>query len=196
MSGILQGLIAGFGSDITIVGVVVTNGNSTTNFPSGTATGDLAIVVNHGFAVTNPTGFTLAFGTSYDPLNYAKSVSYRVIQSGDTSVAMGSGNGFDGTLIVIRGRTSVSATNSWGYASGGGTSNQSVAVNGTMVAIASDRGATGYPSITSQDDNGTGTATFFYQAYAIKKNYVSGTSVTFTDFNDSYGTSCLMLVAT
>lgn len=195
--------IAGGAPASSIVGVVVTNGGGTVNYPAGTSVGNLAIVVNHGFSVTAPSGYTLAFGTTADPNGYAKSASYRIIQSGDSSVTMGSGGGFDGTLIVISGKTAVSSSHAWGYATAGGSTdlNSPSGVTGLLVAIASDRGATagGFPSISTSggfDQTNTGSATFFNQRNAIKLSISSQATVTFTDYNDVYGTSCLILIAT
>lgn len=192
----------GGSSTISFVGQSVLNGGGTFSYPAGTTTGDLAIVVCHNQAASTaaPSGYTSVFSTAGDSFGYGKNVSYRIIQAGDTSVNIAAGgSGYDQTIVVLRGRTSVSATYTWTTTSigGGATQNFSVADTGSLVVIASDRGATGYPTISGQTFNatGSGTATYFYQSNAVLLSYTSGSTVSVKDFSDTYGTSALLLVA-
>lgn len=187
---------------VSFVGQSVLNGGGTFSYPAGTTTGDLAIVVCHNFSGSTaaPSGYTSALTTPADSYNYAKNVSYRVIQPGDTSVNIAAGgSGFDQTIVVLRGRTLVSATYTWTSTSiqSGASQNLSVADTGSLIVVASDRGATGNPTISGQTFNatGNGTALYFRQSNAILLSYTSGSTVTVQDFNDSLGTSALLFVA-
>ena len=190
-----------------VVGTYVADKNATVSYSTvgSWQPGDLAIVVVHQFTPTYvPTGYTQIISpTPVDTYNYKKSVSYRVLQSGDTSVQMSDDTvGFDSTLIILRNVDTVSSNYDWDYTVGGNSTNLSVAEDGVAIAIASDRGATtgGYPSIsisgTTPDlTNVSGAATYFEQRHNIYLNYTSGTNITFTDYNDTYGSNYLVIVA-
>lgn len=187
----------------TFVGATVIDKNASVNYSTLNAqTGDLAIAIQHGFAGYTPTGYTAAFTTSGDTYGYLRRVSYRVLQSGDTSVQVNNDTiGFSSSLVILRGPTSVSSTYAWDYTTSG-SKTLSVAVTGALVAIAADRGATvgSFPTISlasgTFDNSTTGQGTYFSERNSTELTYTSGTNITFTDYADAYGSSFLAIVAT
>lgn len=190
----------GTASSAVFVGSTVINATGSVSYSSLSAqTGDLAIAVDHTFNPSTPSGFTTAFGpTSGDANGYKKVVSYRVLQSGDTSVQVSSDStGFDNTLIILRNVSSVNSSYSWSYSTSGSSQNLSVAQSGVGIAIVSDRGMGQWPTIGGSPNNtSTGTATYFSQRHSIFLNYTSGTNISMADNNEgSYGSSLLLFVA-
>jgi len=181
-----------------VTGLVV-NGAITVSYPISTLPGDLAIAVTHNFSPSAPSGFTSIFTTSGDAYGYAKNVSIRTVQAGDSTVYFGgAGGGFDSTLIIMRGRTSVSTTYDWKNAAVGSSTTVSVNVTGIGICIASDRGAApAEPPIVSGAGMGVsivGSAGYFYQ---VTRPTVFGSShsANVTDGGGSYGSSALLIVA-
>lgn len=193
-------LMESAGSSAVYVGGRVATNSAAEAYPAGTITGDLVIAVSHGSVVpATPPGFTSAFSTTGDPNGYAKRVSFK-ISAGETTCDMSGGsNGFDQTIVVIRGRTSVSASYSWSYATAGATTGLTVAVAGTAILIASDRGGAGFPSFVfpgfGHDGTFSATSTYFYQRTQVYLNVASSQTFEFVDNNDSYGTSGLEIIA-
>jgi hypothetical protein len=179
-------------------GFVVTYGQTIT-YPVGTNAGCIAIIVHHDQAglIATPAGFTTVFSTSSDVNGFAKRVSYKVVDEESTvSNTFLGNNGFDSTLVVVRG-LSVSSSFSWAYANSGQSTNLTVPVNGCAIVVTSDRGATEYPSLGgSPDYSFTGTATYFRQRTGIYLNKLQNDTISFTDYSDSYGTSGLLFVVT
>lgn len=186
-------------SAVFVGSAVVNAANSVTYSSVNAQTGDLAIAVTHNFSPSAPSGYTTAFGpTAGDANGYKKIVSYRVLQSGDSSVQVSSSTtGFDSTLIILRNVSSVNSSYSWSYSSSGSSQNLSVAQSGVGIAIVSDRGMGQWPTISgSPDSTSTGMATYFSQRHSIFLNYTSGTNISMADNNEgSYGSSLLLFVA-
>lgn len=107
---------------------------------------------------------------------------------------------FELDLFVLRGHTRIDAYAYLQYAgSSGSSSTLSVPRNGSLIAIASDRGATSeaYPSISPSagaEYHYGATYSAFSNRYLVETNYTAGALYTFTDYSDSYPTSALMLV--
>ncbi len=190
----------GTSASVVFVGSAVINATDSVTYSSVSAqTGDLAIAVTHNFSPSAPSGYTTAFGpTAGDANGYKKIVSYRVLQSGDSSVQVSSSTtGFDSTLIILRNVSSVNSSYSWGYSTSGSSQNLSVAQSGVAIAIVSDRGMGQWPTISgSPDSTTTGMATYFSQRHSIFLNYTSGTNISMADNNEgSYNSSLLLFVA-
>lgn len=195
-------------------------------WPAGTAAGDLGIYVSHLSGVGHmntqpstgpawtPTGWTQIATADFTEgcipqTYYVRKVFYKVLNSGDISTSFTipsglyrydgyPGNTFENQLFVLRGHTKIQAYSYIQYAgSGGGSSTLSVPVGGSLIAIASDRGASGYPTISPSAGTelyGVATGGAFYNRNLVEVDYTAGTVYTFTDFNDTYPTSALMLV--
>jgi hypothetical protein len=192
-------------ANITYVGGQVFSSSTTISLSSFSAqVGDLCIIVAHNFPsnfTSMPSGFTRAFTTAANQYGYAKDVLFKTVSSSSEQVNVTTnGSGFDGTVVVLRGATSVSATYIQTDVNFGDTSPAfAVSNSGFAIAIASDRGATGLPNITSLTGSLTvvfvGSASFFQQRTGLLANY-SGTGFSFTDYDpDSYGTMGLLFVA-
>lgn len=168
-------------------------GTQVLNYPTGTVSGDLIIVVTHNGG-SSASGWTLAFTTPGDQNGYIKSVLYK-ISAGETSMSIAANTGFDSTVLAFRGLTSVNASYIYSYATGGNVTNISApAYIGHSVLIASDRGASaGYPSVgaTGRTHTWTGSATYFRQTGGVYMNHANGLAMNFTDYGDVYGTSGL-----
>ena len=187
---------------VAFVGSVVATGNPVSYSSLNAQTGDLAIAVSHDFEPSAPSGYTTAFGpTAGDANGYKKIVSYRVLESGDSSVQVGAtAPNFDSTLIILRNVSSVNSSYNWGYSNNGSSQNLSVAQSGVAIAIVSDRGVAQWPTISgSPDSTTTGMATYFSQRHSIFLNYTSGTNISMADSTNNtdsnYGSSLLLFVA-
>jgi hypothetical protein len=187
----------------SVVGSSITNANTSVNYDDigSWQAGDLAVVITHQFDTDyTPTGYTqvIAVATG-DTYGYYKSVSYRVLQAGDTSVVPSDDTvGFDQTVLILRNCSSVLATHDWDYVVSGNTANLSVAEDGVAIAVASDRGAGSgtYPSIGgAANHEDTGDATYFDQRLKVFLGYNSGTNITFGDIDNTYGSNFLLFVA-
>jgi hypothetical protein len=191
-------------ANITFVSGTAFSGSLTSTMSTFQAqAGDLCIIVAHNFPsnlTSMPSGFTRAFTTAANQYGYAKDVLFKTVSSTSEQVNVTTnGSGFDGTVVVLRGATSVSATYIQTDVNFGDTSPAfAVSNSGFAIAIASDRGATSLPNITSIAGGVTavfvGSASFFQQRTVLRANY-SGTGFSFTDYDDGYGTMGLLFVA-
>lgn len=172
----------------------------TASYPGGVAAGDLVIIAQHSFAgggmVATPSGFTSIFTTSADANGYAFRVSTK-IAAGESSAVVPSSMGFDSALVVMRGHTSVSLA-AFSQVTGGSGSNISASGTASVILIASDRGAGGYPTVTST----ARTATFSHAALYFKQTsgvYVlppAATSIGYTDVTDAEQSTGLFITVT
>lgn len=174
-----------------------TGSAQTVNYPAGTTTGDLVIVLTHGFGPAAPSGFTSAGTTVGDVNGYIKNIAYK-ISAGESTCSVTGSNGFDCAIVTLRGPTAVNGSFVYNYATGGASNSANSIQAGTQILFLSDRGASGYPTLGSTPSNTVqGTGTYFYGTLGVYLNVsAGGVSRTFTDFNDSYGTSCLNITAT
>lgn len=199
MSAINQVLAAYTPAGAAISYIGANAGNSagsalTVNYPAGTASGDLVVVIQHHFSESAPSGFTLAFTTAGDENGYKNQVSYK-IAAGESSVSIPiSLNNFPQTVLVFRGLTSVNATAVYNYANSGASNSSARGYAGHSVLHASDRGASASPATSSTGRTALynfTTSTVFKDATAIYMNHASGFTPSYTDTSDAYGTSGL-----
>lgn len=179
------------------VGIAI-GGTGSISYPAGTTTGDFCIALAHNFSgsTTTPTGYSSVFTTPGDAYSYAFNVSTRVIQAGDTSSAVSIGaSGFSSALVVLRNVSSVSGSYAYNNVGSGGSNTLSVLQNGTGIVIATDRGASDFPTISGGTNTTTGSVAYFRAVVKTFFNYTSGTSITYTDINDTYNTTGLLLIA-
>lgn len=184
---------------INWVGAVGANGtgaNMTMTMPAGYQTGDLLIYVGHGGPDNTPTGFTSVFSTAADPYGYVKYVKYK-ISAGETSITANASTGFDVYLIVLRGYTTVSATHQFSSVAAGSSATYTVSGGPkNVLAVASDRGASSLPSVSSTGRTGLYTytgATYFRGAVGFYPSLATSATASGTDFSDTYNTSVLFL---
>lgn len=166
-------------------------------YPAGTEPGDLVVWVSHGFNIPpTPAGFTLAYSSADDPNGYQKAVFYKVYNGGSWFYAYSEGPtpGFDCTLLVFRGADAVHASVGWTYATGGSDGSLTSTATGVGVLIASDRGASAFPTIYGAERVFTGTASYFTHATGLFPDHVANTAKAYRDNSDSYGTSGLFFV--
>lgn len=174
----------------------------TVNYPVGTAAGDLVIIAQHiftaGGSVATPSGFTLVAQTSNDSNGYAFKVSTRVAASESSAVVPSTVlEGFDCALVVMRGHASASIAE-FNSASGGGGNSITASGTASTILIASDRGAGGYPTVSSTARTATFShaSTYFKQTSGVYVLRPASTSISYTDVNDAEQSTGLFITVT
>lgn len=200
------------------------------SWPSNTQSGDLVVMVIHMFGRNHlnnsdtvgdyhvPSGWTTYGDYILQSENYVRKVFYKVFTQDDvnagghtfpTTLKQATGqvpvpvaNTFSAcALFTIRGHTKVSKIKSIKNIGSGNSETLSVNRNGSVIMIASDRGASTdppiYPTITPTTGNShssTHDAGYFHVRYLCFDSYTAGTEYTFGDYNDQYGTGAFMII--
>jgi hypothetical protein len=156
-------------------------------------TGDLAILMS-GYGSATPAGWTL-FGTVTVGY-YPGPVYYRTVQSGDGSYSTNLG-GYEYFMAILRGHTRIDSIQGFGSLESGTSATRSFSKDGSILVLASDRGATSAPTISGTTyDNSYGPydSGAFITITRFKGNYDANTNVTIQDYSDTYSTGGIIVL--
>lgn len=183
----------------TVIGLSVGEPSSSFALPTSIEPGDLLVVMHNGLSSTRSisgaaSSWTQAFRTSGAGFGYEFTCWYGIYTSGST-VNINASSDYNAMCGAVRNASSVSST--FGMISNinsGATSTVSVAVNGVMFGMATDRGSSasqpGISGMTFQQNKLFGT-TYFGCRAVLGQSYVQQT-ISVTDVNNTYGTQFCM----
>lgn len=158
--------------------------------------GDLAIVLYHFWQNNEPPGFTFYGGVTVG--YYPGRAYYRIVQAGDTSYSVGVGTGYSGLLVILRGHTQIKDITGFGSLESGTSATRSFNKDGSILILAADRGATASPTLAtssafSQSFANQSTAHFREISRAMM-DYNAGTTITLTDYPDTWSSGAIMVL--
>jgi hypothetical protein len=154
--------------------------------------GDLAILMS-GYGNTSPAGWT--FFDTVTVGYYTGQVYYRTVQSGDGSYSTNLGS-YEYFMAILRGHTRIDSIQGFGSLESGTSATRSFSKDGSLLVLASDRGATTAPTISGTYDNSYGpyNSGAFTTITRFKGNYDANTNVTITDYSDTYSTGGIIVL--
>lgn len=181
----------------TLIGTSLGQQSAGTAFVSKSA-GDL-IILCLNYPSSDPSGWT-KFGTTWTVGYYPNRVYYRIAQPGDGNYNV-NGSGYGYYMVSLRGHTSIDSVTTFGSLENGASASRSVPKNGSIVVHAADRGSTSgsAPSATYAGggwdaQNSVINTGAFQEVGFVRLDYNANTSVTVTDYSDTYSTGAVMVL--
>lgn len=185
-------LDTGNSTPATLVSASLGGASSPGNVNLTKQAGDLAILMS-GYGSATPAGWT--FFATVTVGYYPGQVYYRTVQSGDSSYSTNLGS-YEYFMAILRGHTRIDSVLEFGSLESGASATRSFSKDGSILVLASDRGATSAPTISGTYDSSYGpyNSGAFTTITRFKGNYDANTNVTITDYSDTYSTGGIMVL--